>query len=739
MSSTTSPSALVFDVAGMDCGDCARSVERVVGVLPGIDAAQVAFATGTLTVSTTSGDPDLVRSIDAAVERAGYSATLRTGAGPARIADTPWWQNRKLLLALPAAVTWAIAFWLSHWGGEERIGDTLFILTAVIAGIPVYRAAIAAMRARRLDMNGLMSISIIGAGLLGDWQEGALVVVLFTIGTTLQGMAFDHTRRAIRSLLDVSPDEATVVRDGVERTVRTSSLVPGDSVRVRPGNRVPTDGIVRFGSSAIDQAAITGESIPVMKGVGDDVYGGTVNGAGMIEFDVTKASSESTLSGIVRLVEEAQAQRAPTQALIDRFAAVYTPVVVAFAAIIGLAGWLVLGDAGTWAYRALVLACPCALVISTPVTIVTAIGAATRNGMLVKGGAALEAFGKVRAIAFDKTGTLTYGRPAVQEVIATGRATAADVLTLAAAVEQHSEHPLGRAIVARALHDDLRLPPTTAFISRTGRGVSATIDGRPVHVGSERLVRETNPEAMTGDIQAFVDRHAAAGRSVVFVMSDIDLAGAIAVSDRVRPDVAGVVRDLKADGITRIVMLTGDRTPVARAVGRELGIDDVRADLLPQDKLDALADLRRESGLVAMVGDGINDSPALAAADVGIAMGMAGTDVALESADLALMRDDLSALTRLHRLSRRTRTIILQNVGFSLATKALALVLGAFGIVSLWIAVLVDVGTSLVVVFNGLRLMRDIETRVAAPAAVNEVPACGCGGDHDHEGHAHAA
>jgi Cd2+/Zn2+-exporting ATPase len=744
----TSPVAdpLVFDVSGMDCGDCARSVERIVGVLPGISAASVSFATGTLTVDAdVPDDADTIRAIGGAVERAGYSATLRVDGSMRNPAAIPWWKNRKLAYAAPALIAWIVAFALLHWFDQEPAAIGLFVATIVIGGYPIFRAAWASALARRVDMNVLMSISVVGAGVLGDWSEAGLVVVLFTLGTTLQGIAFDHTRRAIRNLLDLSPDEAIAVRDGVDVTVRTATLVANDIVRVRPGDRIPADGIVTMGATSINQAAITGESIPVQKAAGDDVFSGTVNGSGSILVRVSKPGSESTLSNIVRMVEEAQSRRAPSQVLVDRFASIYTPAVVAVAALIALLGFAFASDSGTWTYRALVLlvvACPCALVISTPVSIVSAIGAATRAGILVKGGAALELFGQVKAIAFDKTGTLTFGRPAVVDVVAFDGESIQGVLALSASVEHDSEHPLAKAIVARALHDELDVAPATDFASQTGMGVSAVVGARRIHVGSDRLLRQLAvPAHQLAEVEGIAAQHAASGRSVVSIVEmhasgTARVLGVIAIADRVRPGAREILAGLKQSGVRDTVMLTGDRQVVANSIASDLGVDQVRADLLPEDKIAAIEELRRNRGLVAMIGDGVNDAPALAAADIGIAMGISGSDIALESADLALMQDDLGALQRLHDLSMRTREVIRQNIVLSLVTKVLALGLGALGFVSLWIAVLVDVGTSLIVTFNGLRLSRDIENRTHAQSL--PIAACSCDEDHDHN-HAHSA
>jgi len=722
---TTAPSRVVFDISGMDCADCAKSVERVVGTLPDVSSATVSFAGGTLIVVPQEDMTEidgLTRAVGGAVDRAGYTATLREEGSLRSIPRAPWWRNRKLIPTAIALVLWTAAMIALHLVDQRQTSIVLFVAAIVIGGYPIARSGLQSLRARRLDMNVLMTISVIGAAALGDWSEGGLVVVLFSIGTTLQAITFDRTRSAIRGLLDQAPDEALAIRNGVEITVAAASLVTGDIFRVRPGDRLPADGEVIEGASSLSQAAITGESMPVEKWVGDPVFAGTLNGGGTLLVRVTKPVAESMLASIVHLVEEAQAAKAPSQQLVDRFAAVYTPVVVVIAALIAGYGWLFANDTGTWVYRSLVLlviACPCALVISTPVSIVSAIGAATRMGILVKGGAALEEMARIRTIAFDKTGTLTVGRPSVVSVVPFGDETEASVLAQAAAIEQPSEHPLARAIVARALHDNLQVPIAVAFDSLTGRGATATVNGARLAIGSERLL--TDHSICADDLAAvhrLAEDYGAKGQSVLTLVR-IDesggtggrVLGAIVVADRIRSGVQPAIERLRASGIKSIAMLTGDRAIVARAVAATVGVDEVRADLLPDQKSQAIATLRA-SGSVAMVGDGVNDAPALAAADVGIAMGIGGTGVALESADVALMRDDLSTLATLVDLGNRTLTIVRQNVALSMLTKVLALGLGAFGFVNLWIAVLVDVGTSVIVTLNGLRLAR-IEERAA--------------------------
>lgn len=699
-------SQLVFDIAGMDCGDCARTVERVAGATPGVQSAQVNFAVGTLTVVPNGAAIDeLHRSIAHNVDKAGYQAMLREDGKRADLQRRPWYANNSVQHAIIGLVLWIVAFATQHLIKNEPVAIALYLVAIIAGGYPIARAAWQSVRVRRIDMNVLMTISVIGAALIGEWSEGALVVVLFSIGTALQALTFDRTRNSIRSLFELAPEEAMLVRDGQEMKVRAATLQPGDIVRIRPGERVPVDGEIVSGFSAFNQSAITGESMPVEKAVGEGVYAGALNGSGAVDVRVTARPENSTIATIIRLVEEASAAKAPSQQMVDRFAAVYTPAVVVLAAVIAIGG-SIFGDGETWFYRALVLlviACPCALVISTPVSIVAAIGQATRLGMLVKGGAALEEAGRINTVTFDKTGTLTLGKPMVTGVRTVDGIADNDLLALAAAVERNSEHPLARAIIAQATRQDLPDLAVSGFEAVSGAGAIATVDGRQVGVGNERLMRQLG--VPSDQIAAFTSVES----SAIFVAEAGKLLGAISIADRERESAADVIAQLRAEGIERIAMLTGDRQAVAERIAATVGVDEVRAELLPQDKSAAIAAFQRDGHRIMVIGDGINDAPALALANVGVAMGMGGSDIALDSADMALMRDDLAVLPRIIRLSRRTVGVIRQNITLSLITKLLALVLGVFGFVSLWIAVIVDVGTSVIVTLNGMRLARDQE------------------------------
>lgn len=708
---------LRFRVRGMDCADCAVTLQKAVAGLPGVDHARVNFGAATLVVTPAATRPAAPVDIAVTAGRAGFEVTLEAGSQPPSVSQVAWWRDARLRWVLVAAALWIVgmSLQLAH---VSTAPDLAFGAAILLAGWPFARASLQSLRIRRLDMNVLMTISAIGAALLGEWGEGAAVIVLFAVGGALQERTLERTRSAIRSLMTLAPATASRLEaNGVESVVPVDALRVDDLVRVRPGQRLPADGTVVEGLSAVDQSPITGESIPVDKSAGDACYAGTMNGSGALVLRVSRMASDSTLARIITLVEEAQGSKAHKQQLVDRFAAVYTPLVILGAVLLALAGSWITQDASTWVYRALallVIACPCALVISTPVSIVSAIGEATRRGILIKGGAALEAAGAAQVVALDKTGTLTAGRPVVTEVVSlSADVGTTELLSLAASVEALSEHPLARAVLARTSLAGADILPAQQFQALPGKGARATVADEEIAVGSPRLAREfglaggvDTPTPLFQEMQ----RLAAAGATPLFVARGAGdrwlPLGVIAVADEVRPHAAAAIQRLRQAGVRRVVVLTGDTQASGEAVARAVGADEAQSELLPQDKATAVAALRARYGPVVMVGDGVNDAPALAAADVGVAMGAAGTDVALETADLALMGDDLNGLADALILSRRTSRVIKQNVTFSFLIKLLALVLAVFGFVSLWIAVLADVGASLIVTANGLRLSR---------------------------------
>ena len=553
-----------------------------------------------------------------------------------------------------------------------------------------------------------MAIAVIGAVAIGEGAEAGTVVFLFALAQYLQSRSMDRARHAIRALMDLTPLEATVVRDGHDRRVAVDEVAIGDLLRIRPGEKVPLDGAVVAGGSDVNQAPITGESLPVDKHPGDELFAGTINGRGWLEMRVTRLRRDTTLARIIHLVETAQAQRAPAQAFVDRFARYYTPAVIALAVGVAVIPPAVLGAPFVdWLYRALVLlviSCPCALVISTPVSIVSALAAAARRGVLIKGGLHLERLGAIPAIAFDKTGTLTRGEPQVVGVQPLDEVPASRVLALAAALELRSEHPIAAAIVEYAKRERVEPLEVERFRALPGLGAEAELHGRPALVGNLRLFRERR--VATPDAERQTDLAAAQGHTAVLVAWDGRLLGAIAVSDRPRETAADVVDLLRRHGLRHVVMLTGDNEGAARTMAAALGITEYRADLLPHDKVRHVAELRARYGGVAMVGDGVNDAPALAAADVGIVMGAAGSDAALETADVALMGDDLSRIPYAMRLSRAALLTIKTNIALSVLLKAAFLALAVTGYATLWMAIAADTGASLLVIANGLRLLR---------------------------------
>jgi len=592
-------------------------------------------------------------------------------------------------------------------GGWNGTVASAFLVAATLAGgvFPVRRALVA-LRTKTVDINVLMVIAVSGALALQQWLEAASVVFLFAFAQWLEARTLERARLAIQALVELSPREAIVKRGGVEQRVPVEAIDVGSEIVVRPGDKVPLDGRVLAGHGDVNEAPITGESLPVDKGPGDEVYAGTINGRGSLELEVTRVGRDTRLARIIHLVEAAQARRAPVQYFVDRFARIYTPAVIVLAAVVAAGPPLVAGaDPETWFYRSLVLlviACPCALVISTPVSIVAALSAAARNGVLIKGGAYLERLADVRVVAFDKTGTLTRGEPRVSDVISTSAADTAEILRCAAAVEARSEHPIGRAITARARDLGLEVPAATGFISAPGRGAEADVGDRRVIVGNDGMLAARGIRIQADAIDALRQR----GNTVVCVAADGRMLGAVAVADPLRETARETIGMLRSHGIRRVAMLTGDHAATARAVAASLSLDEEHHGLLPEEKHALVLAMREAGGAVLMVGDGVNDAPALAAADVGVAMGAAASDAALETADVALMSGELLKLPYALRLARATVRNVKTNLVVSLVLKAVFLVAAITGSATLWMAVLADTGASVVVVANALRLLR---------------------------------
>jgi len=715
-----------YRVEGMDCASCARTVEKAVAALDGVRAAQVSFGNATLTVD---GDVDGAQ-VQAVVARAGYRAhpvTRRRGQAVA-----PFWRRDVRTVSTSASVVLLLVAVIASLADAPRsVAEPLYLLSMAVGGWRIAQAALAGLRRRSLDMNVLMTLAAVGAVGIGSYAEGAWVLVLFSVGTTLEAFAFDRSRRSVIELMELAPEQARVVGDdGSEQLVPVEEVTVGSRFVVRPGERIPLDGEVMAGVSSVDEAPITGESVPVDKETGATVFAGTLNAHGALTVRANKAAGDSTLARVAALVEEAQGSRAPSERFVDRFARVYTPLVFAAAlAVIVIPVAVFGGDLDTWTYRALALlivACPCSLVISIPVAVVSAVGRAAREGVLIKGGQALEDLARVNTLAVDKTGTLTHGHPELAAVAGLNGTSEDDALALVAAVERHSEHPLARALVRAARDRGLRVVEPEHFAALPGRGVLAAVDGREMWAGGPRLAAERLVEA-----PATVDELQARGQTAI-VLGEGDRALAVfGLADQPRREAADAVAGLRRAGVGRVVMLTGDNERVAAAVTAAVGADEYRAGLLPEDKLRAVEALTAEAGPVAMVGDGINDAPALAAAPVGIAMGAAGTDAALASADVALMSDDLSRLPDAVTGARRASRVMRQNVIASLAVKAVFVVLAPLGLVTLVLAVAADMGMSLLVTLNGLRLLRGRPQRPAA-AAAPDARACadGCCATH---------
>jgi Cd2+/Zn2+-exporting ATPase len=692
----------IYRIMGLDCGDCAAKLEKRVAMLAGVTSATINFATAKMTVEHTVDDAVILL----AVQQAGYSAETEKGYSRRPLAAPIWWKNVRTLATLASGTLLAAALTLSWLGLPENFVTPLYALAAATGGFHAARSGLYGLRTLSLDMNFLMSAAIIGAAVLGEWGEGATVAFLFSLGNTLQTYTMEKTRRSIESLMELAPPEALVRRGKRESRLPVEEIAVGDIIIVKPGERIAMDGTVVDGASAVNQATITGESIPVEKTPGDPVYAGTVNEQGALEIRVTQIAANSTLAKIFHLIEEAQGQKAPSQQFVDVFAKYYTPLVLAAAAGVMTLPWLLFQQPfAPWFYNGLVLlviSCPCALVISTPVSIVSAIGNASRNGVLIKGGAYLEEMSAITAIAFDKTGTLTQGRPVVTDIVVVDGTTETEVLKIAASIENRSEHPVARAVVQRAR--GLELHPVQQFKALVGRGARAEIDNRLMYIGNPRLFGE-----LGHDLRPYEQTLAGLeqqGKTVLLLGSKERIKALIAVADTLRENSREIVKSLHQAGLKHIAMLTGDNRRVAGAIAATLDLDAFYSDLLPEDKVAAIKRLQMEYGKVAMVGDGINDAPALASATVGIAMGVAGSDTALETADVALMTDDLGKLAYIMRLSRKTVAIIKQNIGFSVLIKVIFILFLCFDMATLWLAVFADTGASLLVTLNAMRLMR---------------------------------
>lgn len=613
-----------------------------------------------------------------------------------------------------ASLVFLLIGWISaEMNGEESVSSILAYATSIlIGGYRLFKTGLKNLIRIEFDMKTLMTIAVIGAAFIGEWGEGATVVILFAISEALETYSMDKARQSIRSLMDIAPKEALIRRGNRELMVEVDDIQIGDIMIVKPGQKIAMDGIVVKGLSAVNQAAITGESVPVSKTVDNEVFAGTLNGEGLLEVKVSKHVDDTTIAKIIHLVEEAQAERAPSQAFVDRFAKYYTPMIIIFALGVAVVPPLFFGaDWDTWIYQGLavlVVGCPCALVISTPVAIVTAIGNAARNGVLIKGGIHLEEMGAIQAIAFDKTGTLTKGIPVVTDYLPQPNVDSNVLLKNVAALENGSQHPLASAIMKKAEEQKLTYldVPIEDFSSITGKGIKGRINSKIYYVGSPNLFDEILVNGIPHDLKGQISKLQNEGKTVMVAGTSNEVMGLLAVADELRENSKSVIQKLHSLGIQKTIMLTGDNSGTANAIGKQVGVSDLQAELLPHDKLNFIKELRSKYDRVAMVGDGVNDAPALASSNVGVAMGGAGTDTALETADIALMADDLGKLPFTVKLSRKALTIIKQNITFSLGIKLLALLLVIPGWLTLWIAIFADMGATLIVTLNALRLLK---------------------------------
>ncbi|GEC91051.1 Cd2+/Zn2+-exporting ATPase [Brevibacillus brevis] len=703
----------VYRVEGFTCANCAGKFENNVKQIPGVRDAKVNFGASKITVY---GDATIEE-----LEKAGAFENLKvTPEKPVRAATVevkkevkePFYKKYSTLLN--ATLLLVFGYLSQYVNGEENlITSLLFAASIVMGGFSLFKVGFQNLLRFEFDMKTLMTVAIIGAAIIGEWAEGAIVVILFAISEALERFSMDRARQSIRSLMDIAPKEALVRRNGQEMMIHVDDIAVGDIMIVKPGQKIAMDGVVVSGYSAVNQAAITGESVPVEKTVNDDVFAGTLNEEGLLEVKVTKLVDDTTIAKIIHLVEEAQGERAPSQAFVDKFAKYYTPIIMIVAALVAVIPPLFFdGSWAAWIYQGLsvlVVGCPCALVISTPISIVSAIGNAAKNGVLIKGGVYLEEMGALKAIAFDKTGTLTKGVPVVTDFkVFNNETNESELFSVITALEYRSQHPLASAIMRKAEEENISYSDVSVedFSSITGKGIKGIVNGTTFYIGNPKLFKELPTVHFSSEQEQLVTTLQNQGKTAMVVGTDSAILAVIAVADEVRESSKDVIQKLHHLGIKKTIMLTGDNKGTATAVGGHVGVSDVQAELLPQEKLDFIKQLRSDYGNVAMVGDGVNDAPALAASTVGIAMGGAGTDTALETADVALMGDDLRKLPFAIKLSRNALSIIKQNITFALAIKLIALLLVIPGWLTLWIAILSDMGATLLVALNGLRLMR---------------------------------
>ena len=686
-------------IEGMDCAACANTIVNHLKTVPAVKDVRVNFSTGKAQIEHDNEADDIIKE----VSKAGYTATLVTSSRQSAESRHHKGQNGPIVFS---GIFIALGFIGSHTGVASYMTTVLYAIAMIVSGYKPAKSAYYGIKSRSLDMNVLMTVAALGAAVIGEWLEGATVVWLFALGVALQTRSIEQTRNSIRGLMDLAPSEAWVKENGQLIKKAAEDISIGTVIVVKPGDRIPLDGEIINGESSINQAPITGESIPVDKVIGDTVYAGTINESGSLEIKVTKLVEDTTISKIIHLVEEAQEKKAPTQAFVDKFATIYTPIVFILALFIMVIPPLFDGAWSDWFYKGLellVVACPCALVISTPVAIVSAIGNAAKNGVLIKGGTFLEKAGAINAIAFDKTGTLTEGKPAVSEIVSLA-AEENQLLAITKTLEDYSNHPIARAIVDYAEEKKVGSLQGSNFKILTGKGVQATIQETVYYAGNAKLFSDL--ETPLSHCWSHIEKLQNEGKTIIIVGTAKSVLGIISVADTIRHTTVSALESLKQNGMQQIVMLTGDNEGTAKMIASQSRIDRYFADLLPEDKVKAIQQLQHEGYQTAMVGDGINDAPALATADLGIAMGGAGTDTAMETADIVLMADNLEKLPHTMKLSRKALAVIQQNIWFSIIVKVIALAFIFPGWLTLWIAVLSDTGAALLVILNSLRLLK---------------------------------
>ncbi|MDR3556257.1 MAG: heavy metal translocating P-type ATPase [Syntrophobacteraceae bacterium] len=713
-----------FRIKGMCCGEEVGLLRSEIAPLVGADNLSFDLLASLMTVSGQL-DPKVSDKVLAAVARTGMAAVSLDGlcaAGVCPVAEESLWEKHgRFFSCVAGAALLAGAFFLqalragdilaalTSESAAPRLAVALYFLSILAGGWFVLPRALYAAKKLKADMNLLMMVAVLGAIVLGKWLEAASVTFLFSLALLLESWSLEKAKREIAALLDIAPRVARFIcpHDGQIEEKPVDQIAVGTTVVVRPGEQIPLDGVITRGTTCVNQAPITGEAAAIAKEVGAEVFAGTINEESSIEFRTTRLSSDTTLSRIIRMVEESRSRRAPAEQWVDKFARVYTPLMMIVALAIAVvpplftgAGW------APWFYQGLVvlvIACPCALVISTPVTIVAGLGSAARNGVLVKGGACLEAPARIRAVAFDKTGTITYGQPAVKQVMPVGNHSETALMANAAALEVHSTHPVARAIMRHAQSLGISPPVAENFTVLPGQGAEGSIGGRTYWIGSHRMLERWRRESPVFHDE--IEKIEEAGNSLMVMWCDDHICGLVTVADQVRPEARGAVAGLKALGLQKVVMISGDNRKTAGLIAKAVGVDEFHAELLPADKVRLVSQLEAQFGHIAMVGDGINDAPALAAASLGIAMGAMGSDAAIETSDIALMSDDLAKIPWLIRHSKKTMTVIRQNIFFALFIKCLFIAMAAAGMASLWEAIAADMGASLIVIFNGLRML----------------------------------